>query len=108
MIKPSIHDIGSWPACLRRFDKEPAEASSFVFYLNRLGRVVGILETEVFNGRRGFIVHVAPRYRRRGIATNLLEDALARWPDLDLEGDLYTIAGAAWINKFLEERKDAR
>ena len=103
MIKPSIHDIGSWPACLRRFDKEPAEASSFVFYLNRLGRVVGILETEVFKGRRGFTVHVAPRYRRRGIATKLLHEALARWPDLDLTGERYTIAGAAWIDSFRKE-----
>ena len=102
-VEPSIHDIGSWPACLRRFDKEPTEASSFVFYLNRNGRVVGILETEIVKGRRGFLIHVAPRYRRRGIASQLLLDALKRWPDLDLAGERYTITGAAWINSFRKE-----
>lgn len=69
-----------------------------VLWRNGSGRVVGVLEIRL---RRRFMVVVDPRYRRRGVATRLLREALGRWPEIDLKRERYTPNGAAWIQAFV-------
>lgn len=69
-----------------------------VLWRNGSGRVVGVLELRL---RRRFLVVVDPRYRRRGVATRLLREALERWPEIDVKRERYTEAGAAWITAFV-------
>jgi len=72
-----------------------------VYWANRTGCIVGILQIDRGGRRLGFNVVVHPRYRRRGIATKLLVEALIRWPALDIRHERYTPASAAWISSLL-------
>lgn len=92
--------LPSWSWLRRQYHSAGAPGlsatSSAVLWRNRQGRIVGVL---VRDGM-GFIVRVDRRYRRQGIATRLLREALNRWP-LDLRSERYTADGAAWVTAFL-------
>ncbi len=50
-----------------------------------------------------FNVTVQPEWRRRGIATELLDEAFKRWP-IDLDRQRWTSEGAAFITAYEEDR----
>lgn len=93
--------IPAWPSCYRdavdiagRLGPPGIQSGlGFVAWRGQRGHIHGIL---TLDQHMGFLVHVDPDHRRRGIATRLLDEALRRW-DLDLAGERYTPAGAAWI-----------
>jgi GNAT superfamily N-acetyltransferase len=45
-------------------------------------------------------VQVAPQFRRQGIATALLKEALSRWPEIDLEKQNFSPDGLLFIKAF--------
>ena len=46
-----------------------------------------------------FVVRTTPKFRRRGVATRLLQEALQRWP-IDLAKQFYSSDGLKFINEF--------
>ncbi len=48
-------------------------------------------------------IFVAPWYKRRGVGTELLNEAIRRWR-VDLGQQNYTVAGAAFANAFVARR----
>jgi GNAT superfamily N-acetyltransferase len=50
------------------------------------------------------LVTVDPSHRRRGIATELMQEAVKRWP-IDFEKQGYTEDGAKFFRKFLNSGK---
>lgn len=100
-LSPS--SVPGWAALRREFGDAGAPGltigDSHIAYRTRMGRLVGILVVD----DHGFVVRVNHGYRRRGIASRLLVEALCRWP-LDLVGERYTTAGAAWVNAYFGRR----
>lgn len=45
---------------------------------------------------------VDPQYRRKGIATALMTEAVKRWPTLDMAKESYTRDEARFMNHFLK------
>lgn len=50
-----------------------------------------------------FNITVQPEWRRRGIATELLDEAFKRWP-INLDRQVWTNEGAAFITAYEEDR----
>lgn len=47
-----------------------------------------------------FSVGVEEKFRRQGIATELLDMALRLWPEVDLDKQHYSADGLAWITAY--------
>lgn len=75
------------------WQKTPAQRFYFA-YRSDQGHLVGPL----FYRHGSFTIAVHPDYRRRGIGRMLLQEAMARIPELDLAAQTYTPAGAALVN----------
>lgn len=103
-LSPSTVDWGAAGCNLPRSLRQPGDpgmswqktrAQRFYFaFRSERGHLVGLL----FFRHGSFTICVHPDYRRRGIGRLLLQEAMARIPDLDLGAQTYTPAGAALIN----------
>lgn len=106
----SAQAMPSWPWTRGRYPITGAPGLSahakntLLLYRGRTGRLLGVLHicpARARGGLPGFSIQVSPAYRRKGVATKLLTRALELCPRLDLAGERYTTAGAAFVNAFL-------
>lgn len=78
-----------------------------LLYRNNKGHVIGILNhyptaTE-FEQTHNVNIWIRPDRKRRGIGRKLIEEALRRWPDINLEQQRYTSEGLAFARKLFPE-----
>lgn len=83
-----------------------------VLYRDKHGKLRGILNyysqpLPPYERAGNINIFVDPRFTRRGIATRLLDEALRRWPKIDLGAQRYTMSGARFIAAYMESL-DAR
>jgi len=108
VIAPTLSpaSVPSWPAVYRdavrivKLGTGMQIGPDFLLWRLRTGKVVGVLKLDPHGG---FMVHVDPHHRRKGIASRLLDEALRHWP-LDVAGERYTPDGAAWISAWRAQR----
>jgi GNAT superfamily N-acetyltransferase len=108
----------SWPGIVRKSDRiaEPGiRPATHTFKLTDEYGNPDTYSIETFEYRdqdgllRGVVIWepggalsitVDPDYRRQGIATELMQEAVRRWP-IDFEGQSYSSDGAEFVRKFL-------